>query len=146
MPMYLTGGVITLALSNMFESYSSASAHGKSPLQVVVMLYDNALASLRAGKAAIAAGDSARRDILLDRSTSILVALVNCLDTRSGEMATDLRTLYCYVLNEISEAREDTTTTRLERCECVLKDLRTVWLELEAAITPEGGFGSAMAA
>jgi flagellar protein FliS len=130
----------------MFEDYSSSSIHGKSPLQIVVMLYDNALASMKAGRAAISAGDAGRRDISIQRSEQIMTVLVNCLDARSGEMAVDLRTLYCYVLNELSEARADTTTMRLERCEAVMKDLRKVWLELEAAITPEGGFGSAIAA
>lgn len=130
----------------MFDIYSSAPAHGRSPLQVVVMLYDNALASMKAGKAAIAAGDAAKRDLLLNRSEEIMTALMNCLDVRSGEMAIDLRTLYCYVLTELSEARTDTSTARLERCEVVMKDLRKVWLELEASITPDGGFGSAIAA
>jgi flagellar secretion chaperone FliS len=135
-----------MALADMFFDYPSSPAHGRSPLQIVVMLYDNALASMKAGKAAIVAGDSHRRDFQIDRSEQIMTALMHCLDTRSGEMAVDLRTLYCYVLNELSEARGDTTTSRLERCEVVLKDLRNVWLELEAAITPESGFGSAIAA
>ena len=110
------------------------------------MLYDNALTSMRAGKAAITAGDPTLRDSQITRTEQIMTALMNCLDVRSGDMAVDLRTLYCYVLNELSEARSDTTTTRLERCELVMKDLRKVWLELEASITPEGGFGSAIAA
>lgn len=135
-----------MAVSSMFQDYSSSLAHGRSPLQVVVMLYDNALASMNAGKAAIAAGDSHRRDFQIDRSEQMMTALMNCLDVKTGDMAVDLRTLYCYVLNELSEARGDMTTARLERCEMVLKDLRTVWLELEAAITPEVGFGSAIAA
>ena len=71
---------------------------------------------------------------------------MHCLDSGGGEMAADLKTLYCYVLNELSDARGDTSTARLERCEVVLKDLRNVWLELEAAITPDHGFGSAIAA
>ena len=139
-------GEITLAVFNMFENYSSAAAHGRSPLQVVVMLYDNALSSMKAGRAAIEAGDSFRRDAQIARTEQIMTALMNCLDVKSGDMAVDLRTLYCYVLSELSEARGDRSTARLERCEAVMKDLRTVWLELEAAISPEGGFGSAIAA
>ena len=135
-----------MAPALMFQDYSSTPAHGKSPLQVVVMLYDNALASMKAGKAAIAAGDKSQSNVLIDRSEQIMTVLMHCLDVRSGEMAVDLRTLYCYVLNELSEAKTDPCASRLERCELVMKDLRTVWLELEASITPEGGFGSAIAA
>lgn len=117
-------------------------AHGRSPLQIVVMLYDNALVSLKGSKEAIRAGDKGRQEILVERSKQIVTALVGCLDTQNGEMAVDLRTLYCYVLNELSQANTDTTTSRIERCEVVMKDLRKVWLELEASILPMGGRGS----
>jgi flagellar protein FliS len=145
---YIAGGKFNLALYSMLEGYSTTTTavHGKSPLQVVVMLYDNALTSMRAGKVAIVVGDGIRRDTQIERSEQILNALMNCLDVRSGDMAVDLRTLYCYVLNELSEAKGDVTTTRLERCELVMKDLRKVWLELEASITPDAGFGHAIAA
>ena len=135
-----------MAVADMLQDFSSTAAHGRSPLQIVVMLYDNALASMKASKAAIAAGDSHRRDFQLNRSEQIVTALMHCLDSRSGEMAADLKTLYCYVLNELSEAHQDTTTARIDRCESVLKDLRNVWLELEAAITPPSGFGRSIAA
>jgi len=135
-----------MALAEMLQDYSLTAAHGRSPLQIVVMLYDNALASMKAGKAAIAAGDSIRRDFQINRSEEIVTALMHCLDSRGGEMAADLKTLYCYVLNELSEAHGDMTTARLDRCESVLKDLRNVWLELEAAITPPAGYGRAIAA
>jgi flagellar protein FliS len=123
----------------------SYPAHGSSPLQVVVMLYDNALSSMKASRAAMKAGDQGRKTLLIDRSEQIVTALMNCLDIK-GEMAVDLRSLYCYVLNELAEAREDTSTTRIERCELVMKDLRNVWLELEACMLPDSGFGSGMAA
>ena len=120
-------------------------AHGRSPLHIVVMLYDNALKSMNASKEAIKAGDKGRQEMQLGRAQQILTALMGCLDIK-GEMAIDLRSLYCYVLSELAEAREDSSTTRVERCEVVMKDLRRVWLELEASITPDEGFGSAMAA
>src|SRR3569832_1692804 len=106
-----------MAIAGMYQDYSTTAAHGRSPLQVVVMLYDKAMISMRAGKAAIKAGDDLARDQQIERSEQILTALMNCLDVRSGEMAIDLRTLYCYVLNELSDAKGDTSTTRLERCE-----------------------------
>jgi len=129
----------------MLQNDFSFPAHGASPLQLVVMLYDNALTSMKASKLAIKAGDTGRKDLLINRSEAIITALMNCLDTK-GEMALDLRTLYCYVLNELAEAREDSSTTRIERCELVMKDLRKAWLELEACMLPDSGFGSAMAA
>lgn len=109
------------------------------------MLYDNALRSMKDGRTAIKAGDAGRKELFIDRSEQIITALMNCLDTK-GEMALDLRSLYCYVLNELAEAREDSSTHRLERCELVMKDLRKAWLELEACLLPDSGFGSAMAA
>src|SRR5690349_17494797 len=99
----------------MFEDYSATPAHGRSPLQVVVMLYDNALASMKAGKAAIKAGDKGRQEQLVDRSEQIMTALMNCLDVQGNDMAMDLRTLYCYVLSELSEAKKDSSTSRLDR-------------------------------
>jgi flagellar protein FliS len=134
-----------LALATMLQDDFSFPAHGTSPLQIVVMLYDNALKSMKDGKAAIKAGDFGRKDVFIDRTEQIVTALMNCHDTK-GEMALDLRTLYCYVLNELAEAREESSTHRLERCELVMKDLRKAWLELEACMLPDSGFGSAMAA
>ena len=134
-----------MALAIMLQDDSSIPAHGTSPLHIVVTLYDNALSSMRATREAVKAGDQGRKAFLLNRSEQIVTALMNCLESK-GDMAVDLRTLYCYVLSELSEARQDTSTHRIERCEVVLKDLRKVWLELEAMMLPETGFGSPMAA
>src|SRR2546423_5241979 len=111
-------------MADMFQDFSLTPAHGRSPLQVVVMLYDNALSSMNAGKAAIKAGDKGRQQLQVERSEQIMTALMNCLDVHGNDMAVDLRTLYCYVLSELSDAKDDTTTARLDRCESVMKDLR----------------------
>lgn len=139
------GGELNLALAIMLQDDSSIPIHGASPLHIVVTLYDNALQTMRASREAVKCGDLGKKNSLIDRSEQIVTALMNCLEIK-GDMAVDLRTLYCYVLTELSEAKLDASTHRIERCELVLKDLRTVWLQLEAMILPETGFGSPMAA
>lgn len=116
----------------MFREKSS-TIRTQSPIQVIVMLYDNALFSLRTSKAAILAGDKATQVASVQRSEQILQAIMGCLDVHGSEMAVDLKTLYGYMLNELSMAHEDKTTTRIERCESILRDLRKVWVSLEVS-------------
>jgi flagellar secretion chaperone FliS len=104
-----------------------------SPLQVVVMMYDGALASMEAGKAAMRAGDKELLYSFIHEAEDNLGCLIECLDfERGGEMVDTMIALYAYVLNELAVACDKSETTRIDRCTNIMRRLRKSWLELEA--------------
>lgn len=125
-----------LALMDMSEQTTgSGPAHGASPLQVVVMMYDGALASMRACRVAAARGDSNAQEMYLAKAEVIVSSLIGCLDDE-GEMAETLGQLYAFVLNELSAASDQDDMGRVQRCERVMSELRETWLALEACTQP----------
>lgn len=117
-----------LAVATIYRPVSTPS-----PFQALIMLYDNALFSLRATRVAILAGDKRTQDAFVSRTEDIMRAINGCVDGQATEMAVDLKTLYGYVMTELSKARKDKTTTRIERCEEVMRELRKVWVNMEVA-------------
>ena len=122
-----------MELSN--DAMAMGPAHGASPLQIVVMMYDGALASMRAARIAAAKGDTAAQTQFLTKAEVIVASLIGCLEDE-GEMAETLGQLYAFVLNELSAAGVRNDMTRVQRCERVMSDLRETWLALEACTQP----------
>lgn len=124
-----------LALMEMSEQTMAGPAHGASPLQVVVMMYDGALASMRSCRVAAARRDSNAQEMYLAKAEVIVASLIGCLDDE-GEMAETLGQLYAFVLNELAAASVRSDMDRVMRCERVMSELRETWLALEACTQP----------
>jgi flagellar secretion chaperone FliS len=115
----------------MNQSYLAQSVATASPAQLVLMLFDGALARIAAGERGLADGSpqgllAANRD--LTRCQAIVTELQLSLDRkRGGEIAGNLDALYTYCLEQLRLSVKDRDPAPLEICRQVLRELRDAW-------------------
>jgi flagellar protein FliS len=104
-----------------------------SPQRLIVMLYDGAVRSLLAAKAAFAAGDVAGRGARISKAISIIdEGLRPAVDpTAGGEIAQNLLRLYEYIVNRLLLANLKSDAASLDEAIALLSELKGAWEMLE---------------
>ena len=109
-----------------------------SPQRLVIMLYDGALKSIYAAKAAILRGDTASKGAAVSKAISIIdEGLRAALDPDAGgEIAGNLAALYDYIASRLLHANLKNDQDALDECARLLAELRGAWEELEQRSRP----------
>ena len=105
------------------------------PSRLVVMLYDDAIASLEAAEAAIARGDIEGRFNATTRTADVIGQLYLSLDMQNGgAIAENLAGVYNYVLTRLPAVnfRNDAAVAR--EIVRLLRPIRESWFELDERI------------
>jgi flagellar secretion chaperone FliS len=110
-----------------------------SPQRLVVMLYDGAIRSMLAAKAALASGDIGQRGEALSKAISIIdEGLRPALDLNAGgEIASNLLALYEYVSNLLLYANLKGQEAPLDEALRLMTELRGAWEQLERSSRPQ---------
>jgi flagellar protein FliS len=123
-------------------TYRQTQVQSRTPLELVVMLYDGALKFLHQTREAIERGDiSARRDAS-SRAITIISELQSTLNMeQGGEIAQRLDELYGYVNGRILQAAAENAVGPIDDATRVLATLRESWVAIAtpAAETPVRG-------
>lgn len=119
------------------NAYRQTEVQSRTPLELVVMLYDGALRFLAVAHDAVVRRDiPARRDALA-RVLAIVSELQNTLDLeRGGAVAADLDGLYTYITKRVMDAAARNDTAPLEDARRLLETLRDAWQTI--AVPPAG--------
>jgi flagellar protein FliS len=121
-------------------AYRQTSVLGSSREQLVVLMYDHLLASLRRAGQQIRDGDIEGRVTSLARASDIITELLATLDfEQGGDVASRLSALYAWFLNEISQISRRPDADRLDRMTGLVASLHASWAA--AAAPPSGGQG-----
>lgn len=105
--------------------YREMDVMSASPGQLVVMLYDHLLVSMRRARIAMEARNVEQRMKLLDKSRTILSELLVTLDhEKGGDVAKNLSGLYTFLLSELVDVGIRSDARRLERLTGIVADLR----------------------
>lgn len=105
--------------------YREMDVMSASPGQLVVMLYDHLLVSMRRAKIAMEARNVEQRVKLLDKSRTILSELLVTLDyEKGGDVAKNLSGLYTFLLSELVDVGIRSDARRLERLTGIVAELR----------------------
>lgn len=120
-----------LPASSGADVYRRLHIESRTPLELVVILYDAALGRVADARAAMDRDDrSAQRDAI-GRALAIVAELQNRLDMRGGgEIATRLDGLYSFVMTALMDASARGNSAALEGVETVLSTLRDAWSEI----------------
>jgi flagellar protein FliS len=111
--------------------YREVAVKTANPLQLIVMLYDAAILSLRQAQKHIRNKDIEGRSQSLNRSISIISELQSCLNLKEGgDIASSLDRLYDYMKRRIFKANVDQSLQPVEEIEGLLENLRSAWKEL----------------
>ncbi|MCL4811335.1 MAG: flagellar export chaperone FliS [Vicinamibacteraceae bacterium] len=125
--------------SRAAAAYTQVAVTSRSPLELVVMLYDGAIASLSRAREAIVARDLVAKRDRLAHALAILDHLQSTLDmTSGGEIAANLDRLYAYATVQIMESSRTLDPAGLDEAIRILSGLREAWSQIAAAPQPEG--------
>jgi flagellar protein FliS len=106
-----------------------------SPLELVLMLYDGAIASLGQAREAMARRDAVVKGRAMSKALSIVGHLQSTLDMEKGrEVAEQLDRLYVYVTGRLLEANINGAVEPIDESIALLSTVRDAWAQ--AATTP----------
>lgn len=112
-----------------------------SPLKLIIMLYDGALAALLGAKANMAAGNIAVKGAAISKAITIIDnGLRASLDKGAGgDIAENLDALYDYMSRRLLEANIKNDVGIVEEIHGLLADLRGAWIAIgDKADQPAG--------
>jgi flagellar protein FliS len=114
-----------------------------SPIDLVRLLYQQAIASVADAREHLRAGRIRERSQAIKKGYAILSQLLITLDTeKAPELASNLRMLYCYIQERLIEANLRQTDGPLEETARLLSTLADAWREVPQAssqATPDPG-------
>ena len=129
------------------KSYGTQQVMTSSPAQLVALLYDKAIASLREAIQAIEAGEVERRWKANNKASEIITHLANTLDhDAGGEIAANLERLYNFMLTRLFEVDRYKDAKAAREVIGLLEPLRDSWHQLAADGTTDQELEAASAA
>ncbi len=119
------------------EAYRQTHVQSRSPLELIVMLYDGALRFLREAEDAIQRRDLVAKRDAMSRAFAILAELQGTLNVeQGGETADSLDSLYVYMINRLTEANVQLKTGPVHEVITLLSGLRDAWATVAQAPPP----------
>ena len=113
------------------HAYRQVQAESRSPLELVVMLYDGALANVTQAGEAAARGDLRQRGASVSKALSIVGALREGLNlSDGGTVAAELDRLYDYVTCRLLDVTARHDAGALTEVHKILSGLRDAWYQI----------------
>lgn len=113
-------------LTNPYEKYKVQSVMAASPGQLTLMLYDSCLKFLKIAVYSIENNNIEESHNNLVKAGDIISELIATLDTRY-EIASQMMSLYLFILNEIKEANIQKDVQRVIVAINLVEDFRDAW-------------------
>jgi flagellar secretion chaperone FliS len=111
-----------------YEAYQEVEIAMADPVQLIELLYQGALDSVRSARIDLAAGQIERRGRAISKASAIVMELSASLDLeRGGEIARNLAALYQYILMRLSESHVKASDTSLAEVERLMASLAPAW-------------------
>jgi flagellar secretion chaperone FliS len=116
---------------SLAHRYREVAVKTANPIQLVIMLYDAAICSLKEAREHIDHRNIAGRSRAINKCISIISELQSCLDMKAGgEIASSLNRLYDYMKKRIFRANVEQSVQPLAEIGVLLENLRSAWVEL----------------
>ncbi|NVK03032.1 MAG: flagellar export chaperone FliS [Oceanospirillaceae bacterium] len=108
-----------------------ASAQTASPHQLISMLLTGALEAIAKAKGAIERKDIEARTMQINKASSIVVELKECLDVKAGgELAQNLESLYSYITVTLMHANRENSIDRLNEAAKLIGEVLDGWSQI----------------
>jgi flagellar secretion chaperone FliS len=111
--------------------YREVAVKTANPLQLVVMLYDGAIQSLKEAQEHLVTKDIAARGRCINRSVAIVSELQACLNfSDGGGIAHSLDRLYNYMKHQMFKGNLEMNREPLAEVVTLLENLRSAWSDI----------------
>ena len=121
---------------NAYTNYLEGRVLAADPIELVRILYEEALGSIGKAADALRDGRIQNRSQAITRAQSILIELTSSLDMeRGGDIARTLGELYPYLIGRLSEAHLQQKAAPLEETARLLTTLLEGWQSCQVATT-----------
>jgi flagellar protein FliS len=119
------------------SAYRQTEAQSRTPLELVVMLYDGALRFLSQARAAIEQKNIPARREAISRTLAILSELQSTLDMdKGGAIAASLDQLYVYINGRVIDASFKQDIQSVDEAARLLTVLRDGWADIARQAPP----------
>ena len=109
------------------HSYRQTEVQSRTPLELVVMLYDGAIRFLNVGALAMRNGDFVQARDRVRRAEAIIDELNYSLDMSQGEVATRLRSIYIFSKSHLLQGNLQRNPEAIDTVVRLLAELRDAW-------------------
>ena len=117
------------------QAYRRVESESRSPLELVVMLYDGALRFLDDAADAAARGDLRTRARAISRVLAIVGELQNTLDIeKGGAIADQLDDLYTYITSRLLDVTLKQDLTAIDEARKLLTPIRDAWSQITTQV------------
>ena len=124
---------MTPTMARGAQAYYQTHVQSRSPVELVVMLYDGALRFLLQASTAMRSDDALLCDAKLRRAEAIIDELHVTLDKeRGGEIASRLEGVYVFCKRHLIEARIERDAGMIDKVSELLGELREAWATIAA--------------
>jgi len=107
------------------------SVNSANPVELIVLLYDGAIESVRRAAVLLQSGDVPGKSREITRATNIVSELRAVLDMeKGGDIAGNLAALYDYLRGQLLQANLKNSSEKLDEVAGLLTSLRGSWAEL----------------
>ncbi|MCR4922930.1 MAG: flagellar protein FliS [Lachnospiraceae bacterium] len=108
-----------------YEKYKENSIFSMSPVELLVLLYDECMKDMRKAQMALEDGDMTMFEEYVGKALKIIRYLINTLDM-SVPVSSDLRRLYDYIIYDVSKVRASgkRMVNEIPRIIEIIQDLR----------------------
>jgi flagellar protein FliS len=115
--------------------YQEMEVLGASPAQLVVIVYDHLLVTLRRARIAVEQGNVELRCAQLSKAREALSELLVTLDLeRGGDVAKQLSGLYTFFIAELMDIGHKPSVQRLDRISTMVAELRDAFAQVAATV------------
>jgi flagellar protein FliS len=122
-----------IAANRAAQTYRRIESESRSPLELVVMLYDGALRFLGEASAAATRGDLRARAQTISRALAIIAELQNTLDLeKGGDIASQLDDLYAYITSRLLDVALKNDATAIDEARKLLTPIRDAWSQISS--------------
>lgn len=133
MSMFTPSGIKSSAATASYETVSlETGVASADPYQLVLMLFDGALAAIAVARARTEEKQIAEKGAAISKAISIIGnGLHDCLNYEAGgELAERLGALYDYMVRRLIFANLENNLAALDEVAGLLRDIRSAWEEI----------------
>ena len=113
---------------NGVEAYQDAAVTTQSKGRLIILLYDGAIKFMRLAIKELEANNYEAKGQYINRAQDIINELNAVLDTEAGgEIAANLRKLYCFMSNRLSQANTKRDPQMIREVITLMEELNRSW-------------------